>query len=271
MITTSQDADAAFSSMCLSIMFIFFVEFLLSSFVVDQYVLGFYFWLDLISILSMVLDIHWFYVFLINVVSDGSGNAKTIASIAKAGRGAKIGSRAVRILRILRIIRLVRITKLYKASEKILDKGGFAKRKGTAAVEDKKNVEIPEESKVGKKLSDLTIKRVIILVLSMMIGIILFNSSFYYNVMTSMDFGIKVFEEFESSEDPNFNLTFNIYVTEHLNITTPILYAQASNLTYGSLDDTNDLRPDEKIIAESPCDHLDLPRTDVVVSIPINP
>ena len=36
---------------------------------------------------------------------------------------------------------------------------------------------VPEESKVGKLLADRTTKRVIILVLAMMIGIILFNSS----------------------------------------------------------------------------------------------
>jgi hypothetical protein len=262
MITTTQDSDPIFSCICISIMFIFFIEFLISSFVVDQYVLGFYFWLDLISIISMVLDIHWFYEFLINSVSDGSSNAKSIAAIAKAGRGAKIGTRAVRILRILRIIRLVRITKLYKASEKILEKN-IGKVEKKFMVDDK--TDVPEESKVGRKLSDLTTKRVIILVLSMMIGIILFNASFYYNIMTSMDYGIKIFEEFDSSDDPNFNLTFNIFISEHLNITTPILYAQISNLTFGKLNDTLNLRPDEKIIAESPCDNLDLPRTDVIV------
>jgi hypothetical protein len=274
MLTTSSDADPVFSSLCLSIMILFFIEFIISSFVVENYVCGFYFWLDLISVLSMVLDIHWFYEFLINTVSGGStSSAKSLAAIAKAGRGAKIGSRAVRILRILRIIRLVRITKLYKASEKLIErkvlKDELKNRANSAnndGTEEGNRVDVPEESKVGKKLSDLTTKRVIILVLSMMIGIILFNSSFYYNVMTSMDFGIKMFEEFKNADDPKFNLTFNIYVNEHMNISTPIIYAAASSyLYYGNYNDTKILRPDEKIIAESPCNNLNTSQ-EVVVS-----
>jgi hypothetical protein len=273
MITTTQDADPIFSIICISIMILFFIEFLISSIVVENYFLGFYFWLDLVSILSMVLDVHWFYLTLVNAISGGSSNAKSIAAIAKAGRGAKIGSRAVRILRILRIIRLVRITKLYKASEKILEKNllkdGNDKKKIAMVDEANKGenkIEMPEESKVGRKLSDLTTRRVIILVLSMMIGIILFNSSFYYNVMSSMDFGIKIFEEFPTSNDPNFNLTFNIYVNEHLNISTPIIWAQAGNLSYGNFNDTINLRQDEKIVSDTACDGLDLPRDyDAVV------
>ena len=76
-------------------------------------------------------------------------------------------------------------------------------------------VDIPEESKVGKKLTDLTTKRVIILVLSMMIAIMLFNPSLYYDPLSSMNFGIKIFNDFTSVLDPNLILAFNIYVDEH--------------------------------------------------------
>ena len=43
-----------------------------------------------------------------------------------------------------------------------------AKKEGEEEAEDEDEFMIPEESKVGRKLSDLTTKRVIILVLAMM-------------------------------------------------------------------------------------------------------
>ena len=284
MLATPASADDYFSGICLGLMCLFGVELIISALVNDNYVFGFYFWLDIVSLISMLLDIHWFYATLVNMISQSTGNIKSIAAIAKAGRGAKIGSRAVRILRILRIIRLVRISKIYKASEKYLEASMKKKKKEEQKKnakynkvnpgDGKNNIEmanmnqdenerneentkpgqaVPEESKVGKKLSDLTTRRVIILVLSMMIGIILFKSSFYYEMMNSMDFGMKIFEEFDTVNDPNFNLTYNIYINEHLNISTPIIFFQISNKVYGKFDDTLYLRDDEKIISSTDC------------------
>lgn len=248
MITTTIASDDTFSTITVIWMSLFFIEFMISCFVIDNYICSFFFYLDLISTVSMILDISWFYSYLINSLGDGGSKIKSAASIAKASRGARVGSRAVKILRILRIIRLVRIAKLYKASSKIAEKEAAATGKTTGS---KKDV-VPEESKVGKKLTELTTKRVIILVLSMIIGVILFNSTFYYSALTSMDFGMKIFNEFTDDNDPSLNLTFNIYVKEHMNISSPILYAQVANLTWGT-DITDELRFDEKQISQEPC------------------
>jgi class 3 adenylate cyclase len=295
MICTTKDADDAFSTVCVINMCIFTIEFVISSFVVEDYFLGFYFWLDFVSIVSMLLDVHWFYDVVINSVtassttvdveiitnstSTGTGtkpnsNVKSISALAKAGKGAKVGSRAIRILRILRIIRLVRISKLYKASEKLIEEklnnelNKFRKPKNNNNSnkskddnnnnpDDQPQQNVPQESKVGKKLSDLTTRRVIILVLAMMIGIILFNSNFYLAPLTSMDFGIKVFSNFDDPYDPNLNLTFDIYVNEHRNISSPIVYAKVGNLTYGNFNDTDILREAEKITASDDCLTID--------------
>jgi hypothetical protein len=291
MICTTKDADDAFSTVCVINMCIFTIEFVISSFVVEDYFLGFYFWLDFVSIVSMLLDVHWFYDVVINSVtassttvdveiitnstSTGTGtkpnsNVKSISALAKAGKGAKVGSRAIRILRILRIIRLVRISKLYKASEKLIEEklnnelnkfrkpknnnnSNKSKDENNNNPDDQPQQNVPQESKVGKKLSDLTTRRVIILVLAMMIGIILFNSNFYLAPLTSMDFGIKVFSNFDDPYDPNLNLTFDIYVNEHRNISSPIVYAKVGNLTYGNFNDTDMLREAEKITASDDC------------------
>lgn len=125
LLSTAKSADNIFSAICVTIMALFTIEFTISCLVVENYFLGFYFWLDFVSILSMMLDVHWFYDYVIQLISGGSTsttkNTKTLGAIAKAGRAAKVGSRAIRILRILRIIRLVRISKLYKATEKLIE------------------------------------------------------------------------------------------------------------------------------------------------------
>jgi len=51
---------------------------------------------------------------------------------------------------------------------------------------------IQKESKVGKKLSDLTTRRVIVLVLTMLISVPLFTSSTYIDDNTSNDLGLKM-------------------------------------------------------------------------------
>ena len=290
MICTDSSSDDIFSSICVMIMGLFTLEFIVSSVVVEDYFLGFYFWLDFVSIVSMLLDVHWFYNFLISIITgqdvtstlphaDSNTNVKSISAIAKAGRGAKVSSR---VIRILRIVRLVRITKLYKASEKLIEeimnrdikKQKLENEKNGNQVDNDangevQNEEIPQESKVGKKLSDLTTRRVIILVLAMMIGIILFDSSFYMSPLTSMDFGIKVFNDFDSVMEPDFNLTFDIYVNEHKNISSPIIFAQVGFLSFGDYNTTISLREDEKIFSSDDCSNLIPNNTEYSVCIAV--
>jgi hypothetical protein len=59
----------------------------------------------------------------------------------------------------------------------------------------KRNV-IPKESKVGKKLSDLTTRRVIILILSMLISVPLFADSTYVDYNDSYDAALRLMSAF---------------------------------------------------------------------------
>ena len=159
-ICTKKNADPPFSIIVIILMAFFFIELVLSAIAVEDYFLGFYFWLDFISLISMVLDIHWFYDWMINSISGGGSGvkkAKTIGAIAKAGKSAKIAARAIRILRVLRIIRLVRISKLYKAREQIikldLKRKEIEKKKEQEAEKKKKmeNEKKKEEEALKKK------------------------------------------------------------------------------------------------------------------------
>ena len=351
-ICTKKDADPPFSIIVIILMSIFFIELVISAIALEDYFLGFYFWLDFVSLISMLLDIHWFYDWMINKISGagssggGSGvkKAKTIGAIAKAGKSAKIAARAIRILRVLRIIRLVRVSKLYKAREKIIkiymkkkeeekkkeaqerekkkqeelkkkkeediQKIKDGKNENGEQIEDNKDMgekmalkqnvngyeklnideekqknekekqkeeeernddddnsetnteskgessEVPEESKVGKLLADKTTKKVIILILSMMIGIILFNTSFYLEKKTGMEMGLKIFTNFESMNDPDLNLTFSIYVSENLGTNSPMVYAKVGYLEYGKKSNANHLREQERNAYSEDCSQL---------------
>ena len=102
-------------------MALFAIEIIIASLVKDDYFMSFYFWLDLISTVSLIFDIGWFWDAILGTGSSVN-SAKNAQSAAKAGRGARIGTRASRIARIVRLIRLIRIVKLYKSANAALEK-----------------------------------------------------------------------------------------------------------------------------------------------------
>lgn len=84
----------------------------------ENYFLSFYFWLDMISTFTMVLDLMWIY----QLMSGGNGavqSAASVARIARASRASKIGAKATKLIKIIRVIRFL---KLYKTASKQLAK-----------------------------------------------------------------------------------------------------------------------------------------------------
>ena len=53
------DADDTFYALTSLSFFMFIVELIMACFCKDDYFLGFYFWLDLVSTLSLITDIGW--------------------------------------------------------------------------------------------------------------------------------------------------------------------------------------------------------------------
>ena len=84
---------------------------------------------------------------------------------------------------------------------------------------------VPEESKVGRKLSELTTKRVIILVLGMMFGLPLFTVNLYEDENTSFQFGLELINTF-IAEPLEFEKAWDIFIDEHDDIDTPLVYME---------------------------------------------
>jgi hypothetical protein len=115
----TKKADNVFYSLTTLSFASFSIELILCCIAKEGYFLGFYFWLDLVSTLSLIMDIGW----IMNGGRDKStSSAKKASSLARAGRGARIGTKAGRVTRVIRLIRLIRIVKLYKNANSVLGK-----------------------------------------------------------------------------------------------------------------------------------------------------
>ena len=103
------------------------------------------------------------------------------------------------------------------------------------------------ESKVGKRLSELTTKRVVILVLGIMFVLPLFTLSLYYDQTTSFAYGLEVIYRFRESPD-TFELCWNKYIAEHMDCETPLIsLSNSKNRVWESDTSPSSLRSTEKI------------------------
>jgi class 3 adenylate cyclase len=240
MVATNKSEDLYFSIIILVVMIIFSIEIMLNIYISNVYFCGLYFWIDFLGTLSLLCDIHWINEQIVVKFSDENNisvNQKSVG-IVRLARGLRLVMRSVTLLKQLRILKLLKSKNNKKAEDNI--------------EEDEDNLK--EESKVGQKLEELTLKRVIVLVFFMLIAITFFNPNFYFTQMTVMDFGIKIFNDFGKRKDNAlFNLTFDIYIKEQERSSTPILYASAYELKYGDINQTNSFRTIEMVKVSDLC------------------
>ena len=105
-----KSADDIFYGITLIGMIAFLVEIIIASYAKDGYIYSFFFWLDLISTVTMIPDCGWNWDPIIGGGGDGSDSATDLAKTSRAGR-------VTRVIRVIRLIRLIRIVKLYKQSQ----------------------------------------------------------------------------------------------------------------------------------------------------------
>ncbi|OQR89246.1 Voltage-gated Ion Channel (VIC) Superfamily, partial [Achlya hypogyna] len=130
----SKSADDGFFAVAFICLLLFLFEFVVSCFCKPGYLFSFYFYLDIAATLSLIPDIG----FIWSPLSGGG----TVSSVSQAG------SKAGRIIRVVRVIRLVRIVKLIKWKHST----------------EEKNLVIVE-SKTGGRMAEMTIRRVVMIVL----------------------------------------------------------------------------------------------------------
>jgi len=210
-----KSADSVFYLLTSISLILFLIELIISSIAKDEYFNSFFFWLDLISTLSLVTDIKPVLDFITGASTEDEseggelGQAEDAASLARASRGARIGTRAGRMTRVIRLIRLIRVVKLYKSANQAIAREEKKNEKNIVINphelvhhSNTQNEDIDyrellaqdqvKESKVGKKLSDKTTKRVIVMVLVMLFSVPIFTVTEYVDTPTSFMYGLSL-------------------------------------------------------------------------------
>ncbi|KAF4315270.1 hypothetical protein BBO99_00003445 [Phytophthora kernoviae] len=172
----SLSADSGFFSLASICLVLFSFEFLASCYAKPGYILSFYFMLDLIATFSVLPDIGWIWSQII-----GSNSSSTAV---KASKATKAGSKAGRIVRVVRAVRLFRVVKILKWKNS-------------------KEAENPEvqlqESKVGSKMGEVTVQRVVILVLFLVMLLPVFDGGYVQQEYRYQDYGLRIIHMLVSS------------------------------------------------------------------------
>lgn len=188
LLLTSREADNFFNILIVLAFMIFSTEIVAASLGVRGYFNSFFFYLDLIATSTMLLDLTWFGNVL--YCKDHSDLRPTSQNSFETFLSNLTDTRASRAVRILRLVRLGKLYKFYVRSAdhsraeplhsvppgKPLESqpSGHSQEwdlnsdvvKPDDQEEDKEGAQ--EETRVGKKLSDMTSRRVIILILVML-------------------------------------------------------------------------------------------------------
>lgn len=158
---------------------LFAIDLICSSIAIWGYFFGFYFWLDLIAVISLITDITWIWYWVIGVSTDLSKYVDSNGNFdpRQLEGWSSDSQRAEQALLIIRKIRLVRVVKLYKYAVQAFGKSDTKKA---------------EKSMIGKKLSDVTTKRLIILILILVFSIPILDRSTYSDPDPSYSFALQM-------------------------------------------------------------------------------
>ena len=150
---TDVTADDGFVVAAWICVFFFSFEIMCNIFANPFYLWGFYFWIDLVSTLSILMEIPMVMDPLTGEMGGASGSS---AEMAKAGKAGRVGTKASKVIRIVRLVRMVRVVKLYK-----MHNGADDAMQDTSL----------EPSSVGKKLTEITTQRLICMMLVMIMAL----------------------------------------------------------------------------------------------------
>lgn len=130
------------------------------------YVFSFFFWLDLLAILSLVPDVYW-------IAKPLGVDGISGAGVNSSDQFGQIGTEAGKVLRMVRLVRLVKLYKVavIRARErKVIRELDELVKDGLMDPQDalRRITGRSKESKVGEELSETVMRRVIIGVFSML-------------------------------------------------------------------------------------------------------
>lgn len=161
-------SDQYFCNASFAVIVLFTAEFVIFSAGKKKFVYSFFFWLDMVSICSLALDVDWLWTPLMAAFafSDNLDSSKGY-NVVRAGRASRIGTRAGRMMRFVRIVRLIRLVMSF-STLRSKKKSISAPLKDSTSVTDAEKVDFIR-SNFGNNISKFIMQRVILGVLVMLV------------------------------------------------------------------------------------------------------
>lgn len=185
---TDKNADPYFYSGLLISFILFTTEILLNTVVIDEFKYSFFFWLDIIATLSLIIDITWITDILNHTLVNYPPSYLSANAIPGLTQESAGSNKWARVIKSLRLVRLIRIIKLYKyivqSGSKNENEDLYKKKKKKRQQPKEEKKEEEEESvfkketdpsKLGKSLSESINKKTIIGTLLMLMILPLLN------------------------------------------------------------------------------------------------
>ena len=216
--------DAFFYTLTIICILIFSGEITLTYFQDKDYRLNFYFWSDIVITLTLFFfDIGWLFYAMIDVSKADYSNATGAYAYALRDEGVKEGTRVARVARVIRLVRLTRIIKMYRHAHAFITHKTLKKDETLKQRTERKLKGQQEESQVGKKLSDLTTRRVIVLVTLMLLLVPLFTINTYKEENQYFEYGLDIVGNFSNNMNSTaYQTIYQSYIDEHKDIPMPI-------------------------------------------------
>ena len=234
--------DPLFFTIILILMMIFVTEIVLSSiYHRAEYFPSFYFGIDVIIIFTLFFfDIGWVWYSMLQIKEINYSDALGAYNEAISSESSLTqGTRVARVIRVFRLFRLIRIIKLYRHSFQFITLLNELKLAKETNVKKKVKGE-GEESKVGRKLSDLTTKRVLVLVILMLLFVPIFTINTYKDENTYFRYGLDLLDGFsDNMKNSTYTNLFKSYVDEYSVISIPVTNVYVKNSGISFWNDTS--------------------------------
>ncbi|KAL4447395.1 hypothetical protein ABPG75_004614 [Micractinium tetrahymenae] len=211
---TPKSADPYFLAFSFFVLGFFSLEAAAGCLANPRYARSFYFWVDVVATASILLDIPAVVDPIISSANDGNGDVQQRSGMENAAQITGASTRAARLAQVTKWMRLWQIIKLFaiycKNRRHIIDRRTFIESE----------LEASSQSRVGEKLTELTIRKVIIMVLLVMFAMPVFDVSVgYYGGAPLLDNGgldllHVMYNGTRNPADPTFLAVANLYIVD---------------------------------------------------------
>lgn len=110
----NQTEDLVIDIIILGCMSVFVIELLIQSYCLPDYLFSFFFWLDIISLFSMPLDVYFIMQYISGQEESLLLQTDDASNVAKVGRASRVGTKAGRYIKLIKLIRIVKVAKFFK-------------------------------------------------------------------------------------------------------------------------------------------------------------